>query len=150
MRKAEILPFRRAAAPVTPPPQLTTVMAQPAPCGPALARSALDIDLIEIAHRLGLEAYQPATIVGHLRNLASSRGFPLPRTTRFWRGDEVTGPRRIVARSRWNRYEVDRWFEDRDPPAPRAARQRAARETLRADMQERAASLAAGRIAASC
>lgn len=109
---------------------------------PALARAALDIDLVEIAHRLGMDRLEAATIVKHLRTLSESSGFPLPRTTRFWRGQEVRGPRLIVAGAIWNRFEVDRWFEDRDPPATRAARQRHRREQLREEMAGRAVAIA--------
>lgn len=143
MRNAEILAFPGSGGP----PPLPS--SDPPPL---LNRAARDIGLAEIAYRLGLDTLQPATIVKHLRNLALSRGFPLPRSTRFWQGQPVSGPRLIVTSSVWNRYEVDKWFEDRDPPAARAGRAAARREMLRAEMQERAAGVASGsrRIAASC
>lgn len=142
MRNAEILAF---PTPSVPPP---TPSIQP-PL-PALSRSVRDIALPEIAHRLGIERLEAATIVKHLRTLATGKGFPLPRTARFWRGEEVCGPKRIVARSIWNRYEVDQWFEDRDPPAARAVKQRLRQEALREEMAGRAAAAASPRrIAAS-
>ena len=142
MRNAEILAFPTPSAP----PNIA--IAQP-PL-PVLSRSVRDIGLPEIAHRLGLDRLEACTIVKHLRTLASAKGFPLPRTTRFWRGEEVSGPKLIVAGAIWNRYEVDQWFEDRDPPATRAARQRHRREVLREEMAGRAAAAASGRrIAAS-
>lgn len=146
MRNAEILAFPKSGGP----PPLPPADAADQRCQPARAR--LDIGLAEIAHRLGLDRLQPATIVKHLRNLAASRGFPLPRSTRFWQGQPVSGPRLIVTSSVWNRYEVDKWFEDRDPPAARAGRSAARRDLLRAEMQARAAGVAAPprRIAASC
>ncbi|KEZ00643.1 hypothetical protein AI27_05620 [Sphingomonas sp. BHC-A] len=115
-----------------------------------LSRSVRDIGLPEIAHRLGLDRLEAATIVKHLRTLATAKGFPLPRTTRFWRGELVCGPKLIVAGAIWNRYEVDKWFEDRDPPATRAARQRQRQEALREEMASRAVAAATPRrIAAS-
>lgn len=142
MRNAEILAF---PTPSAPPPTSSTQ-----PALPVLSRSVREIALPEIAHRLGIDRLEAATVVKHLRSLAQAKGFPLPRTARFWRGEEVCGPQRIVARSLWNRYEVDQWFEDRDPPAARATRQRLRQEALREEMASRAAAAAAPRrIAAS-
>ena len=143
MRNAEILAFPAPSAPlhINPAPQ---------PPLPVLSRSVRDLGLPEIAHRLGLDRLEAATVVKHLRNLALGKGFPLPRTARFWRGEEVCGPKRIVAGSIWNRYEVDQWFEDRDPPAARASRRRHRQEALREEMAGRAAAAATPRrIAAS-
>ncbi len=143
MRNAEILAFPAPSAPIP-------INPDPQPRLPVLARSVRDIGLPEIAHRLGLDRLERATIVKHLRSLALGKGFPLPRTARFWRGEEVCGPKRIVAGSIWNRYEVDQWFENRDPPATRAARQRLRQEALREEMAGRAAAVAPPRrIAAS-
>lgn len=111
---------------------------------PRLARAATEIDLVGIARRLRIVHRPKRAIIAIVRLMIDKRGFPLPRTPRFIKGEPVTGSQAVHAGSIWDRDLVDLWFDgDNQPPAlaARAADQR--RENTRATLQARARELVA-------
>lgn len=127
--------------------QASTVLAFPAPALPPaspaippaiLRRRESEVDVPELQQRLGLQAASTRTVIAHLRALFGSAGLPAPKNPRIVKGVEVTGAGAIHKGSLWHRVMIDDWFDDRTPPARRAALAAARRDQIRADLRRRA------------
>jgi hypothetical protein len=109
------------------------------------AHRSTEVDLVWIARKLGLVDATARTIIKHVRALAAGSGFPLPKRPRFVKGQRITGPDCIDARSIWDRDAVEAWFEDDLPPAGAAALAAARRSTVAVELDRRALELVVSR-----
>ncbi|MGB3930657.1 MAG: hypothetical protein WBL20_17070, partial [Sphingobium sp.] len=107
------------------------------PTLPVSTAPAADVDMAEIARRLGIADQAWETIIAKVRLLNERYGFPTPRTPRIVKRQLITGPRAIVRRSRFPRARVEEWFDNHRSPAQGAAEDageaRAAASTLAAN-----------------
>lgn len=90
-----------------------------------------------IARVLGKTGYGNRRLTTYLQGLVNHTGFPAPLPDLVGQ-DIVDG---VTPNSRWLRVAVDKWLDDRLPPAAVAALHIADRETAAADMDAAAADL---------
>lgn len=107
-----------------------------------LRRRESEVDVPELQARLGWQAASRRTVIEHLRILFRKAGLPAPKNPRIVKGELLAGDRAIHAGSVWHRVVIDDWFDDRTPPASRAALAQATRNRVRADLADRARRIA--------
>lgn len=101
--------------------------------------------LAAIARKLGMVDRPRRSIIDRIRLLATTQGFPLPKTPRFVAGIRQSGPRAIDAFSIWDKDAVDLWFENDLPPHESRERAAARRAAVSVEMGRRALLLVASR-----
>lgn len=114
---------------------------RPADAAPACRAS--ETDLTGIARRLKILDRPQRAIIAAIRLLIEHNGFPPPRSPRFVKGIRQTGAAAVWSRSKWDRDEVDLWFDGDLPPAAAARAAEAGREQVRHALAARALELVA-------
>lgn len=83
-------------------------------------RTPRDVDMAEIARRLGICDNSWRTIIDTIRTLHTGYGFPAPKTPRLVKGALIIGGGAIIRRSKFPRARVEDWFDNHLSPAQRA------------------------------
>jgi hypothetical protein len=139
LRTAEIFQFPKGSGSAMVPPGMP---AEP-PALRQLERSNSEIGLAGVAKMLGLAQRPPRAIIATVRLMIDTRGFPMPKTPRFVKGEPKLGSAAVHSESVWNRDQVEIWIDDDRPPPDAAAHGAAKREAVRAGLAARAKAIAA-------
>lgn len=134
MESAQIFAWPRGGAP-------SPVQHQPEEA--VRCRRLAGFDIVHIARRLKMVDRPLRAIIAAVRVLIEKEGFPPPASPRIVKGRRLTGPQSVWVRSIWDRDDVELWFEGDQPPPVAARARNARRETVRAQLAEAAARLAA-------
>lgn len=116
---------------------------QPAHAPAIPLRRRTEIDVAAVAARLKMSDRPLRAIVTVIRLLVLKHGFPEPASPRFVKQVRQRGGAAVWSRSKWNRDDVDQWFDDDLPPAAAARAARVNRDEVRAELAGRAGRLVA-------